>query len=110
MTNHGRYRHLGRTLDDAAGEAFDKGARLLGLGFPGGPAIQNAAGGRRSAAFELPRAWLGDTDDFSSLGLKTALLRLDRALPAYSTRHAASSAPTARSREHRPPSFRRMPR
>ncbi len=76
MSNHGRYQHLGRTLDDAAGEAFDKGARLLGLGFPGGPAIQKAASGGDPSRFELPRAWLGDSDDFSFSGLKTALLRL----------------------------------
>lgn len=72
----GRYRHLGRTLDDAAGEAFDKGARLLGLGYPGGPVIQAAAEGGDPTRFELPRAWLPDTDDFSFSGLKTALLRL----------------------------------
>ena len=76
MTGHGQYRHLGRTLDDAAGEAFDKGARLLGLGYPGGPAIQNAAMAGDPAAFDLPRAWLGDSLDFSFSGLKTALLRL----------------------------------
>ena len=76
MRGHGRYEHLGRTLDDAAGEAFDKGARLLGLGFPGGPAIQRAAAGGDPARFELPRAWLGESDDFSFSGLKTALLRL----------------------------------
>ncbi len=72
----GRYRHLGRTLDDAAGEAFDKGARLLGLGYPGGPVIQAAAQRGDPTRFELPRAWLPDTDDFSFSGLKTALLRL----------------------------------
>jgi len=71
----GRFRLLGRTLDDAAGEAFDKGARLLGLGYPGGPAIQRAAEQGSSTAFELPRAWLGESDDFSFSGLKTALLR-----------------------------------
>ncbi len=76
MTSHGRYRHLGRTLDDAAGEAFDKGARLLGLGFPGGPAMQRAAASGDPKRFDLPRAWLGDSDDFSFSGLKTALLRL----------------------------------
>lgn len=75
MTGHGRYRQLGHTLDDAAGEAFDKGARLLGLGYPGGPAIQNAAAAGRGDAFALPRAWLGDSRDFSFSGLKTALLR-----------------------------------
>ena len=72
----GRYRHLGRTRDDAAGEAFDKGARLLGLGYPGGPLIQLAAAGGDPARFDLPRAWLPDSHDFSFSGLKTALLRL----------------------------------
>ncbi|GIW03457.1 MAG: tRNA N6-adenosine threonylcarbamoyltransferase [Thermomicrobiales bacterium] len=76
MTGHGRYRHLGRTLDDAAGEAFDKGARLLGLGYPGGPAIQRAAEAGDPSRYELPRAWLGDSYDFSFSGLKTALLRI----------------------------------
>jgi N6-L-threonylcarbamoyladenine synthase len=76
MTGHGKYRHLGRTLDDAAGEAFDKGARLLGLGYPGGPAIQRAAAEGDPARFDLPRAWLGDRFDFSFSGLKTALLRI----------------------------------
>lgn len=71
---HGVYEVLGRTLDDAAGEAFDKGARVLGLGYPGGPAIQQAAEGERPLG-ELPRAWLGDTYDFSFSGVKTALLR-----------------------------------
>lgn len=75
MTRHREYRHLGRTLDDAAGEAFDKGARLLGLGYPGGPAIQTAARNGNAAAYELPRAWLGESFDFSFSGLKTALLR-----------------------------------
>lgn len=72
----GSYRILGRTLDDAAGEAFDKGARLLGLGYPGGPAIQRAAQGGDPTAFALPRARLGDSLDFSFSGLKTALLRI----------------------------------
>jgi N6-L-threonylcarbamoyladenine synthase len=71
---HGVYEILGRTLDDAAGEAFDKGARILGLGYPGGPAIQHAAEGHRPLE-QLPRAWLGDSYDFSFSGLKTALLR-----------------------------------
>ncbi|CAN5655359.1 tRNA (adenosine(37)-N6)-threonylcarbamoyltransferase complex transferase subunit TsaD [soil metagenome] len=76
VPEHGRYEHLGRTLDDAAGEAFDKGARLLGLGYPGGPLIQAAASSGDAHAFSLPRAWLGDSFDFSFSGLKTALLRL----------------------------------
>jgi len=76
MRGHGDYVLLGRTLDDAAGEAFDKAARLLGLGFPGGPAIQRAAAQGRPGRFQLPRAWLGDSYDFSFSGLKTALLRI----------------------------------
>ena len=76
MTGHGRFRHLGRTLDDAAGEAFDKGARLLGLGFPGWPCHRGRRRKGDPRAFELPRAWLTGTHDFSFSGLKTALLRL----------------------------------
>ncbi len=76
MEGHGRYRQLGQTLDDAAGEAFDKVARLLGLGFPGGPAIQRAAAGATGGDLRLPRAWLPGTSDFSFSGLKTAALHL----------------------------------
>jgi N6-L-threonylcarbamoyladenine synthase len=67
------YRTLGSTLDDAAGEAFDKGARILGLGYPGGPLIQKAAEGGDPTAFEFPRSYPGDYD-FSFSGLKTSLL------------------------------------
>ncbi len=74
MRGHGDYELLGRTRDDASGEAFDKAARLLGLGFPGGPAVQRAAEGA-AAPFRLPRAWLKGSLDFSFSGLKTALLR-----------------------------------
>ena len=92
MEGHGVYRLVGRTRDDAAGEAFDKAARVLGLGFPGGPEIQKAAsalgaGDLRDqddaegsdpalalAASALPRAWMRDTLDFSFSGVKTALL------------------------------------
>jgi N6-L-threonylcarbamoyladenine synthase len=74
MNDHLTYQRLGKTLDDAAGEAFDKVARLLDLGYPGGPAIQKAAQGGDPAAFEFPRAWLEDTWDFSFSGLKTAVL------------------------------------
>jgi N6-L-threonylcarbamoyladenine synthase len=108
MTGHGRFRHLGRTLDDAAGEAFDKGARLLGLGFPGGPAIQDAARGGDASAFELPRAWLRGTYDFSFSGLKTALLRvvepyrLDDPVAAAASEATSPSGPF---REHRAPSY-----
>ena len=72
----GRYRTLGRTRDDAAGEAFDKVARMLGLGFPGGPEIQAAAEGANGTPYTLPRAWLRGTHDFSFSGLKTAVRRL----------------------------------
>ena len=73
MEGHGDYRLVGRTRDDAAGEAFDKAARILGLGFPGGPEIQRVSSGA-SGEFSLPRAWMRDTHDFSFSGLKTALL------------------------------------
>ena len=70
----GRYRRLGTTVDDAAGECFDKGAKLLGLGFPGGPAIERAAAGGDPARFSLPRPLKGRPGcDFSFSGLKTAL-------------------------------------
>ncbi len=75
MMGHGQYKRLGRTLDDAAGEAFDKAARILGIGYPGGPAIEQAAhSGIPSPT--LPRAWLKETYDFSFSGLKTALWHL----------------------------------
>ena len=83
MVGHSRYRRLGGTLDDAAGEAFDKVARLLDLGFPGGPAIQQAATGGDAAAFDLPRALRHAAEhrfDFSFSGLKTAALNLTRRL------------------------------
>ena len=73
MEGHGDYRLVGRTRDDAAGEAFDKAARILGLGFPGGPEIQRVSNGALGE-FSLPRAWMRDTHDFSFSGLKTALL------------------------------------
>ena len=79
IRRHGHYELLGRTRDDAAGEAFDKVSRILGLGYPGGPAIQKAAGERRSSThpyYKLPRAWLKGTYDFSFSGLKTAVLHI----------------------------------
>jgi N6-L-threonylcarbamoyladenine synthase len=75
MTDHLQYRRLGATLDDAAGEAFDKVARLLGLPYPGGPSIQKIADEGNPRTFDLPRAWLEDTWNFSFSGLKTAVLR-----------------------------------
>jgi N6-L-threonylcarbamoyladenine synthase len=83
----GRYALLGETVDDAAGEAFDKSAKLLGLGYPGGPALARLAARGRAAAFKLPRPLLHSGDlDFSFAGLKTAVLtqwqRLERAAQA----------------------------
>ena len=75
MTDHLQYQRLGGTLDDAAGEAFDKVARLLGLSYPGGPSIQKAAEEGNPRTFDLPRAWLEDSWNFSFSGLKTAVLR-----------------------------------
>jgi len=75
MKGHGRFEKLGRTRDDAAGEAFDKAARILGLGYPGGPAIEEAAN-TGTPHFPLPRAWLKQSHDFSFSGLKTALWHL----------------------------------
>ncbi len=74
MTGHAQYQRLGGTLDDAAGEAFDKVARVLGLSYPGGPAIEQAAHAGNPTAFKFPRAWLEGTWDFSFSGLKTAVL------------------------------------
>lgn len=76
MRAHGDYVELGHTIDDAAGEAFDKIARLLGLGYPGGPAIQRAAEQGDPHAFQLPRAQTKRPYDFSFSGLKTAVLNL----------------------------------
>ncbi|MFL5775865.1 MAG: tRNA (adenosine(37)-N6)-threonylcarbamoyltransferase complex transferase subunit TsaD [Chloroflexota bacterium] len=75
MRDHLTYRLLGETVDDAAGEAFDKVGRLLGLPYPGGPSIQRAAEGATGHAVAFPRAWLGDSYDFSFSGLKTAARR-----------------------------------
>jgi N6-L-threonylcarbamoyladenine synthase len=72
----GRYRLVGQTRDDAAGEAFDKGARLLGLGYPGGRAVQEQAARGNPRRYTLPKGLSGDTCDFSFSGLKTAVLRL----------------------------------
>ncbi len=85
MSGHCRFERLGGTLDDAAGEAFDKVARLLELGFPGGPAIQQAAMQGDAQRFALPRALRHDAAhryDFSFSGLKTAVLNLTRRLAA----------------------------
>lgn len=79
---HGEFRVVGRTRDDAAGEAFDKVARLLGLGYPGGPAVEAQARQGDPQAYPMPRALAGeDTLDFSFSGLKTAVARLIQELP-----------------------------
>jgi N6-L-threonylcarbamoyladenine synthase len=75
MQNHGQYALLGRTRDDASGEAFDKVARVLGLGYPGGPIIQKTAE-KGVASIKLPHSWMEGTHDFSFSGIKTALQRM----------------------------------
>jgi N6-L-threonylcarbamoyladenine synthase len=91
MEGPGRYRLLGQTLDDAAGEAFDKVSRFLGLGYPGGPAIEAAAAGGDPAAFSFPRALAADGLDLSFSGLKTAVLRAVEARPDASNEDVAAS-------------------
>ncbi|MGH9391260.1 MAG: tRNA (adenosine(37)-N6)-threonylcarbamoyltransferase complex transferase subunit TsaD, partial [Vicinamibacteria bacterium] len=89
----GTYRLLARTRDDAAGEAFDKAARLLGLGYPGGPIIDRLAKEGDATAVPLPRARMSDGSlDFSFSGLKTALLRYARAASLAVERGAPSSS------------------
>ena len=91
MEGPGRYRLLGQTLDDAAGEAFDKVARFLGLGYPGGPAIEAAAAAGDPRAFAFPRALLADGLDLSFSGLKTAVLRAVAAHPEAANEDVAAS-------------------
>ncbi|MSQ32105.1 MAG: tRNA (adenosine(37)-N6)-threonylcarbamoyltransferase complex transferase subunit TsaD [Dehalococcoidia bacterium] len=85
MTGHGQYEMLGQTRDDAAGEAFDKVASILGLGFPGGPAIDKISKGLVST-YKFPRAWLKGSYDFSFSGLKTSVLHASQTTPAESER------------------------
>jgi N6-L-threonylcarbamoyladenine synthase len=87
----GRYRLLGQTLDDAAGEAFDKVARFLGLGYPGGPAVDREAVHGDPAAFAFPRAMRDDGYDFSFSGLKTAVVRTVEKMPEAPTADVAAS-------------------
>jgi len=82
MRGHGQYERLGGTLDDAAGEAFDKVGRLLRLPFPGGPNIERAALNGNPDAFEFPRAKLDSEYDFSFSGLKTAVMRQAAVTPS----------------------------
>ncbi len=82
MNDHLSYQRLGGTLDDAAGEAFDKIARLLDLPYPGGPSIQKASEAGKDTAFSFPKAMLEDTWNFSFSGVKTSVLRTVEALEA----------------------------
>jgi N6-L-threonylcarbamoyladenine synthase len=91
MQDHGRYRLLGSTVDDAAGEAFDKVARYLGLGYPGGPAIDRLAMDGDPEAIRFPRAMLDDGYDFSFSGLKTAVVNYVRKNPEVSTADVCAS-------------------
>jgi N6-L-threonylcarbamoyladenine synthase len=106
MIGHGQYRRLGGTLDDAAGEAFDKVGRLLGLPYPGGPAIQEAARVGTPTAYSLPRAWLPGTYDFSFSGLKTAVLRIVQSYQPHVDARLAAKSPAVGSQ---PPALRVMP-
>jgi N6-L-threonylcarbamoyladenine synthase len=91
MTGHGKYEVLGSTIDDAAGEAFDKVARYLGLGYPGGPAIDAIAMEGDPEAVAFPRAILDEGYDFSFSGLKTAVVNHVRKHPEVSTEDVAAS-------------------
>ncbi len=90
MPGHLEYRLLGTTVDDAAGEAFDKVGRLLGLEYPGGPAVQRAAAAATARDVAFPRAWLGQSFDFSFSGLKTAA---HRTIAAVRREHGLPAAP-----------------
>jgi N6-L-threonylcarbamoyladenine synthase len=91
MDGHGRYRVLGQTVDDAAGEAFDKVARFLGLGYPGGPLIDRVATGGDPGAIPFPRPMLDDGNDFSFSGLKTAVVQYVRKHPEAEVVDVAAS-------------------
>ncbi len=121
MHDYGEYQRLGATMDDAAGEAFDKVARLLGLEYPGGPAIQRVAQQGNPQAFPFPRARLDRSYDFSFSGLKTAVLRavqkyepdlqrpkdlpVHKDLPVLADRVPGADTPTARPRRMYPSSM-----
>jgi N6-L-threonylcarbamoyladenine synthase len=91
MEGHGRYRLLGQTIDDAAGEAFDKVARFLGLGYPGGPAIDRLAMEGDPTAVAFPRSMLGEGHDFSFSGLKTSVITHVRKHPDLAVADVAAS-------------------
>ena len=110
VTGVGDYELLGDTLDDAAGEAFDKTAKLLGLGYPGGPAVAKAALAGRAGRLKLPRPMIGSDDlEMSFSGLKTAVLTLVRAETAkqaarQAATHAGTGAPPPSDAAALPPS------
>jgi N6-L-threonylcarbamoyladenine synthase len=83
--DYGRFKELGRTRDDAAGEAYDKVSKLLGLGYPGGPLIDSLAQKGDPRAIVFPRAYLPETFDFSFSGMKTAVLNFMKANPSPSS-------------------------
>ncbi len=91
VTEPGHYRLLGGTIDDAAGEAFDKVARFLGLGYPGGPAIDRIADAGDPDAFAFPRSYPGDGYDFSFSGIKTSVVNTVRKHPEAATADVAAS-------------------
>ena len=91
MQDHGRYRLLGQTIDDAAGEAFDKVARFLGLGYPGGPAIDRESAAGDPEAIRFPRAMMNEGLDFSFSGLKTSVINHVRKNPDVSAADVAAS-------------------
>ena len=91
MQDHGRYQVLGQTVDDAAGEAFDKIARFLGLEYPGGPAIDRLALSGDPEAIAFPRPMLNEGLDFSFSGLKTAVVNYGRSHPDAEIADVAAS-------------------
>lgn len=91
MRGPGSYRLLGQTLDDAAGEAFDKVARFLGLGYPGGPAIDVVAREGSPSTYRFPRSMLNEGNDFSFSGLKTSVIRAVERDPTMATADVAAS-------------------
>lgn len=121
VRDHGQYELLGHTRDDAAGEAFDKVARILGLAYPGGPSIQKAAQQAETEAlqqskpltvvrnaYRLPRAWLRGTYDFSFSGLKTAMLHLAEGAVEESTSRQQASGEVSEGKERQVSQYTRM--
>jgi len=99
MHDHGQYERLGGTLDDAAGEAFDKVGRLLGLPFPGGPNIERAAQQGNAMKYKFPRPKMDESYDFSFSGLKTAVMREATVMPSADARRARGAQQKAQLRD-----------